>query len=88
MYKGKNIYLNFIAFSVLLKKNLHKKSHVFAYFLLLCAGCETREYFFVLINGEYLSTIGKWTEGRQRRGGSNLKLYLIGKNGERKGNCI
>lgn len=69
MYKGKNIYLNFIAFSVLLKKILHKKSSDFTSFLLLCAGGETCEYIFVLINGDYLSAIGKrTTEERQRRG--------------------
>lgn len=74
MYKGKNIYLNFIAFSVLLKKILHKKSSDFTSLLLLCAGCEMCEYIFVLINGDYLSVIGKQTtEERQRRGVGDKK---------------
>lgn len=52
LYKGKNIYLNFIAFSVLLKKILHKKTRDLTYFPLLCAGCEMPEYIFVLINDD------------------------------------
>lgn len=70
MYKGKNIYLNFIAFSVLLKKKiLHKKSSDLVSFPPLCAGCETSVYVFVLINDDYLSAIGKWTtDERKRRG--------------------
>lgn len=71
MYKGKNIYLNFIAFSVLLKKKrLFVRNHLILLlsFFLLCAGCEEYECIFVLINGDYLSATGKLTtEERQKR---------------------
>lgn len=81
MYKGKNIYLNFIAFSVLLKKKkiIRKKSSDFASFFLsfflLCSGCEECEYIFVLINGDYLSATGKLTteEGQKRGVGEGKK---------------
>lgn len=100
--KGKNIYLNFIAFCVLLKKDSSFKKKI-VLFLSLCAGCETSEYSFVFINDDHLSAAGKWmTEERVRRGRRRKgKKYdrrkqfetvavanREGRMGREKGNCI
>lgn len=76
MYKRKkNIYLNFIAFCVLLKKkdSSLKKTSVFV-FSTFYVGCEASEYSFVFINDDHLSAVAKWTtEERMRRGGGEQR---------------